>query len=156
MLGSWASITADLIKFFRSKDLNIYTELADTLNSMADADDEPTDPTLALPIPVMAALMTIRTRAYAFLSEMLQVKLEIASFFCRHGGRTFEIPGRYTPLEAPSRPEQIALPDLQTINDYATAPCKHECAVLTQSRHVRHAYDLWRDGTITQRTLMLS
>ena len=50
----------------------------------------------------------------------------------------------------------IALPDLRTICDYATAPCKHECAVLKQSRHVRQAHKVWRDGTVMQRALMLS
>ncbi len=51
MLGSWASIPADLIKPFRSKDLNIYTDLADALESMASAEDEPTNLTLAPSIP---------------------------------------------------------------------------------------------------------
>ena len=36
LLGSWASITSDLITFFRSKDMPVYTKLADALDSMAD------------------------------------------------------------------------------------------------------------------------
>ena len=41
MLCSWPSIIADLIKFFRSKDITIYIELADALKSMVDADEDP-------------------------------------------------------------------------------------------------------------------
>jgi hypothetical protein len=48
-----------------------------------------------------------------------------------------EIPGRYTPLDAPARYEQIILPDLRPLIVYATAPFKHEYAVLKESRHVR-------------------
>jgi len=44
LLGSWASNTADLIKFSKSKDLTIYTDLANALDSMADAEDDPSDP----------------------------------------------------------------------------------------------------------------
>jgi hypothetical protein len=33
-------------------------------------------------------------------------------------------------LEAPTRPEPIVLPGLRNPADYATAPCKYECAIL--------------------------
>ncbi len=36
LLGSWASITADLITFCRSKGLSAYARIADALDSMAD------------------------------------------------------------------------------------------------------------------------
>jgi hypothetical protein len=50
LLGSWASITTDLIKFFRSKDLNVYTILAEALESMVDVEEGPKDP-LCTPSP---------------------------------------------------------------------------------------------------------
>jgi hypothetical protein len=37
LLGSWASITADLIKFFNSKDLHVYSKLVEALESMVAA-----------------------------------------------------------------------------------------------------------------------
>ncbi len=37
LMGSWASITSDLITFFRSKNLPVYTKLVDALDSMADS-----------------------------------------------------------------------------------------------------------------------
>ena len=36
------------------------------------------------------------------------------------------------------------------------APCKHECAILKQSRHVRQAHEVWTNGSTIQRALMLS
>ncbi len=51
LLGSWASITADLIKFFRSKDKRIYTDLAIALEFMADAEEEPVGHTPPTPDP---------------------------------------------------------------------------------------------------------
>ena len=50
----------------------------------------------------------------------------------------------------------IVLADLRTPADNATAPCNHEFTILKQSRHVRQAHAVWKDGTIMQRALMLS
>jgi hypothetical protein len=130
ILGSWASITADLIKFFMSKDLNVYTQLAGVLDSMVGEEDEPIDPIRTPLIPVIAALVTVSTQTYAFLSEIPQIELDFTTSLVM-GERIFEIIGRYTLLETPSRPRPIVLPDLRTFYDYAAAPCKHECAVLT-------------------------
>ncbi len=52
--------------------------------------------------------------------------------------------------------EPIVLPDLRTPIDYATDSCKHECAVLKQPRHVRQTHEVWREGLVMQRALMLS
>jgi hypothetical protein len=60
-LGSWASITSDLIAFFRSKNLPVYSKLADALDSMADTLDVRLDvPT----IPAIEMLLAIGTRAH--------------------------------------------------------------------------------------------
>ena len=72
------------------------------------------------------------------------------------GERIVEIPGRYSSLEQPSRPNPIVMPDLRSPVDYVNAPCKHECAILKQSRHVRQAHEVWTDGSTIQRALMLS
>ena len=36
LLGSWTSVTANLVALFRSKNLSVYDRLADALNAMAD------------------------------------------------------------------------------------------------------------------------
>ena len=48
------------------------------------------------------------------------------------------------------------MPELTVSVDYAFATCKHECAILKQSRHIRQAYALWSEGSVNQRALMLS
>ena len=40
MIGSWASITADLITYFRAKSLSVYDELANALDDMSDESTE--------------------------------------------------------------------------------------------------------------------
>ena len=53
-LGSWASVTTNLIAFFRSKGLTVYDKLADALDAMADENID-----LATPIiPTYASLLT--------------------------------------------------------------------------------------------------
>jgi hypothetical protein len=66
------------------------------------------------------------------------------------GERTTKIPGRYSPLEAPTTHGIIVFLGMRAETDYANAPCKHECVILKQSRHVRHSHAIWRDGTIVQ------
>jgi hypothetical protein len=87
-----------LIKFFRSKDLGIYTDLANDSDSMADAEDIPVDPSIAPPIQAVTTLITVSTRAHDFLSEILKEEMDSATSLVMGEG-TVEIPGRYNPLE---------------------------------------------------------
>jgi len=130
LLGSLASITADLIKFLRSKDLSVYSSLADAMESMADDVADPAFADISPLIPSIASLMIVSIHACAFLSEISQCELSFATSLVMRD-IVVETPGRYTPLDAPTRPEQIILPDIRSLGDYATAPCKHECDVLT-------------------------
>jgi hypothetical protein len=152
LLGSWASITSDLITFFRSKNLPVYTKLANALESMVDSPDTLTE---VPAIPVIESRLAIGTRAHAFIDIIPQAEIDFSTSLVM-GERTVEISGRYSPLEAPTRPDPIVLPDLRTPEDYASAPCKHECAVLKQSRHLRQAHEVWKEGSMVQRALMLS
>ena len=69
LLGSWASITSDLISFFRSNDSPVYTRLVDALDSMADTHDNTHGETL---IPTIKSMLAISTRAHAFLDTIPQ------------------------------------------------------------------------------------
>jgi hypothetical protein len=122
---------------------------------MVDAKDEPSDPTIAPPILAVATVMRVSTRAHTFLPDIPKKKIEFATSLVM-GERTVEIPGRCIPLEAASRHEPIVLSHLRTIYDYTTAPCKHECAVLKQSRPVRLTDEVWRDGTVMRRDVISS
>ena len=107
---------------------------------MADTHPTPMEEAHAPPLHrAIDAMMTVSTRAHAFLGTIPKEEVDFATSLIMWG-RTEEIMGRFSPLEAPTRLEVIVLPDLQTPSDYATAPCKHECAILKQSRHVRQAH----------------
>ena len=64
-------------------------------------------------------MTVVITRARAFISEIPQIELEIATSLVTVE-RIVEIPGRCSPLDAPSRPEEIVLQDLWTLRGYAT------------------------------------
>jgi hypothetical protein len=151
LLGSWASITSDLITFFISKDLLVYSKLAEALDAMADI---PGDSSNVVIIPAVETLLAVSGRAHAFLGNIPQSEIDFTPSLVM-GERTVAIPGHYDPLVAPSRLELIVLLDPRTPADYATATCKHECAILKQSRHVRQAHKVRESGIMMQRALML-
>jgi len=138
LLGSWASVTTDLIAFFRSKGLQVYDKLANALDTMCDEESNLETPV----IPALTALLLVITRAHVCLTDISTTEMEFATSTIM-GERVVEIPGRYAPREAATRPEQMVLPDLRVPGDYATTSCKHECAVLKQSSHIRHAHAVW-------------
>ena len=136
LLGSWATVSADLVTFCRST----YSKITDTLDSMADTPPTPMDEDHAPPLhSTIDAMMTVSMRAHAFLGTIPKKEVDFSTSLIM-GERTEKIPGRFSPLEAPTRPNVIVLPDLRTPANYATAPCKHECAILKQSHHVRQAH----------------
>jgi hypothetical protein len=71
--------------------------------------------------PTIAAMMLVPTTAHAYDLEI--IPKEEVYFSTSHimGEQKVKIPDRYTPLEAPTRPETIVLPDFRTPADYATA-----------------------------------
>jgi hypothetical protein len=126
LLGSWASITSDLISFFRSKNMSVYSEIADALDSMADSSEHHDVNPLH---PAVSVTFNVSIRADAYLKTAPQVKFDIATSLIK-GERFVAIPGRFYSREAYARPDSIVLPDLRAPADYASAPCKHECAIL--------------------------
>jgi hypothetical protein len=126
LLGSWASITSDLITFLHSKGLPVYNKLADALDAMANSPETLSEEPV---IPAIESMLAIIAKAHTFLETIPQIETDFATSLVM-GERTVDIPGRYSPLEAPTRPDPIVLPDLRTPADYVTTPCKHECAIL--------------------------
>jgi hypothetical protein len=59
LLGSWASMTTNLLSFFRSKGLNVYDKLVDALDIMTEEDIYSATPI----IPAVASVMALGTRA---------------------------------------------------------------------------------------------
>ena len=97
MLGSWASITANLIKSVRSNALNMHTEVANALESIADAEGELAGPIQTSSIPAIATFMTVSTRTHTFFFEIPQIELDFTTSLVMEE-RVIEIPGRYTPF----------------------------------------------------------
>jgi hypothetical protein len=122
LLGSWASVTADLVTFCGSKGLSVYSKISDALGSMAD----PPPPFGGLhdsfSLPAIVAMMAISTMDRAYLETISKEEIDFTTSRIK-GERTVEMPDRYMPLEAHTRPEPIVLSDLKTPADYATAPC---------------------------------
>ena len=96
VLGSWASVTANLVSFLRSKGNVVHDKLADAIDGMAEEDSDPNDPSTSN-IPTGTSMLSTSSRAHAFLSDIPLAELEFALSMVL-GERTVEIPGRYTPL----------------------------------------------------------
>ena len=89
LLGSWASITSDLITFFRSKDTPVYSRLAYAVNSMVDTHNIAPEETS---IPTIKSLLAVSMRARAFLDTFPQAEIDFTNSLVM-GERTVEIPG---------------------------------------------------------------
>ncbi len=132
--------------------MSVYSEIADALDSMADSSEQhDVNP----PHHAVSAMLEVSIRAYAYLETIPQVDVDFATPLIK-GERYVAIPGRFSPTKAHERPEPIVLPDLRAPEDYVYAPCKHEFAILNQSRHMRQAHDIWLKDRDVQRALMLS
>jgi hypothetical protein len=84
-------------------------------------------------------MFAISARAYAFLDDIPQVEIDFTTSLVM-GKRTVAVAGRYSTLEAPTRLDSIVLSSLRTPADYSSTPCKHECAILKHSHHMRQAH----------------
>ena len=106
-------------------------------------------------IPSVALVMAISARDHTFMAYMTQSEMDFATSLTL-GERLVEVPGKFVNLDTHTKPEPIVLPNLGMPTDYVSATCMHECAIMKQSRHVRQAYQVWTNNTVTQRALMLS
>ena len=126
LLGSWASMTTNLIVVLRSKGLSVYDKLADALDAMAD---DAVEDTMVPVIPAIASLMAVSARAHTFLADITQREMDFATSLTL-GKRLVEVLGSYSPLEAHTKQEPIVLPDLRQPTVYIFATCKYTCAIM--------------------------
>ncbi len=106
LLGSWASITSDMITFFRSKDLPVYAKLANALDAMTDSPD---DPTYVPHIPTIERMLAVVVMAHAFLDDIPRIEIDFTTYLLI-GERNGTIPSRYSLLEATTRPDPHRAP----------------------------------------------
>ncbi len=65
-----------------------------------------------------------------------------------------ETPGSYDSERPDSVPEPVTLPEPKTLNDYVTAPCKHESGILKQIRHAKQAHRILSTLNPTRQSLL--
>jgi hypothetical protein len=58
------------------------------------------------------------------------------------GSRAVEVPRAYDPEKPDYVLEPVTLPEPRMLNNYTTAPCKHECGIIKQLRHAKQALRL--------------
>ena len=122
MLGSWAGVTSDLITLFKSKGVIVYSQPIYALDTMVGSSNNPSnDQPVVATIPTVTVMLVVGTRAHTFLSDILVVEVDFATKPVM-GKREIEIPSRYAPAGAPSRPRRLVLPGLRTPMEYASAP----------------------------------
>jgi hypothetical protein len=131
-LGSFAAIAAALISFCRKTELRVYIRIAEALESLDDPESEGACPTLRGVQEVMLRTETLR--------EPLTTEETASATDLVRGTRTVEVPGRFDPDKPDPAPEPITLPEPRLVSDFVTAPCRHECSILKQVRHVKKAH----------------
>jgi hypothetical protein len=73
------------------------------------------------------------------LSEESSVAIQLV-----RGHRLVEFPRRSSPGALDPSPEALTLPEPHHMGDYITAPCKHECIIIGQVRHDKHACGVFK------------
>jgi hypothetical protein len=51
-------------------------------------------------------------------------------------------------------PDSISLPEPRPLSDYPSAPCKHECSLIKQARHVKQALEVFEAMDPVNQALM--
>ena len=150
-LGSFATIAASLIAFYRKTELPIYIAMADALESMGD-DGDTSDETVDNPCEVLEDVKSAAERASSALSQTSDEELALASHLIR-GHSVVEVPGKWNRL-GDLAPDAIVLPESRTLSDFITAPCKHEVGLIKQIRQAKHAFTLYKDMDPVRQTLL--
>jgi hypothetical protein len=99
LLGACVLVSANLIVFLRTKGLSGYDRLGDAPDVMVDNEEDAMVPI----IQAVTSLVVASARAHTFLFNMTQIEIDFATSLTL-GERLVEIPGRYSPLVAHTKP----------------------------------------------------
>ena len=79
--------------------------------------------------------------AFTLASQLVKghAVVEVLGFWSRKGDN---------PLDS------ISLPELRPLSDYPLAPCKHECSLIKQARHVRQALEVFEATNPVKQAMM--
>jgi hypothetical protein len=136
-VGSFAAITHSLIKFCRNTGSRVYTRIAEALEEL----DSPTGmaPTCATVTNIKEVFDTVLLD----VGDIAQDEIGVATQLVK-GHRMVEVPGKDDDA-ASIHPEPLRPPDPRDLSDLARPPCKHECAIIKQRRHIRQAHKLLQE-----------
>jgi hypothetical protein len=141
LLGSFAGISASLISFCRSTELPVYITIAKALEGMDDAAEllssGEQDP---VPLSIILQVREVAAKTMA-PSPHLDDAFTLATQLVR-GHAVAEIPGQWS-RNGDNPPDPISLPKPRPLSDYPLTPCKHECILIKQTRHVRQALEVF-------------
>ena len=150
LLGSFAGISTSLISFCRSTELQVYIAIAEALEGMDDVAEllNSGEDDLAPPFILQVRKVAPKT----LLPPPSDDAFRLASQLVR-GRVVVEVPGLWS-REGDNPPDPISLPDLRPLSDYPLAPCKHECSLIKQARHVRQVLVVFESMEPVNQALM--
>ena len=120
-MGSFAGLAAALISFCRNTELPVYIRIAEALEGTEDLDAAAESATITGVKETYGRLGWLR-------DPLTEDESKTATELVK-GSRLVEVPGAYDPEKPDPGPEPLTLPEPRLLNDYTTAPCKHECGI---------------------------
>ena len=97
----------------------------------------------------VSEVLEVAERAYAPSASVTNEELTLATQLVR-GHSSVEIPGAWN-QGTDTPPDPIVLPEPRSLADFVTAPCKHECNLLRQSRVAKQAFRVFNKlGSVKQ------
>ena len=128
---SFAGISASLISFFSKAELPAYIKIAEAQEKLEELEAGSCCPTVD-------GLKEVNERMAAMMEPLSKAETEVAIEMVRES-TTVEVPGAYNTDKPYSIAEPMTLPQPRLLIDYIAAPCKHECNVIKQVKHTKHA-----------------
>ena len=135
-LGSFAWIAATLISFCMNTELEVYIKIAEAL----ERTDDP-DPDAVMGCATIEGVKGAYARTSELREPLSEAEIQTAKELVR-GSRVVEVPRAYNPEVPDPVLEPLTLPEPRMLNDYNSAPCKHECIIIKQLRHAKQALRL--------------
>ena len=158
-MGSYAGITSSLISFCTRTELTVYIKIAEALEDLDPPESPDSSEATNLPVRTpctdVSEVLEVAGRAYAPSARVKSEELQLATQLVRGHG-VVETPGAWN-KEADAPPEPIVLLEPRSLADFVTAPCKHECSLLRQSRMAKQAHNVFnRLGPVKQALMRAS
>ncbi len=134
----------------------MYIQIAEALERLDPPEGLSPDPQEAAvrPCQTVTEILEVAERAYSPSARATKEEQTMATQLVR-GHNVVEVLGHGN-KGRDSAPDPIVLPEPRALADYVSAPCKHECSLLRQSRVVKHAFKVHSSLGPVKQSLMLA